>query len=755
LPGPNAAFVTVFGLPVDTIDLIYDKVVILGPPIFTPLLPPATQQVLPQYLLKKEHDTLIFRFEGRRTDSRVGLRVTNTFVDLEPQLVLDMEVIDPDSVVIPTWTIQNIGEGNRGVQFDVTKNGYYIVKVWADPDLSTFSAPFQIHLAGNVGWPQPLLFPIPNTPPDGIPDTIRATRQDILINAPAPRPQLLRGRLGQVLYNPSVEVSQTSLFKFVNIFQVSEHAIAVLIPYDSSGFVQGLPPVRALDPNPMLDITTPTAPSGGPGSIIAGGYVIDFTQVPIPAAINVPVQLGPAAVLAKADGIAAEWPVLILVGNEWLPMPTFILDMGSGQEIVDGEGNDFRILSPEGNYRVAVSNTFFANTFIPISGKFTGDHEFDLLGTTLRSARYVRITADDTVSIDAVRALNYFCDEIRTNIGPIAKVSHITLAARRSKAPATLFDPLIELIGPDGALNATNESGFGDDLSKNSSDAALINMELNQEGFYRYLGRGHDKVPNEESFGVFYTRYESAGTWDQNEISVSELGETAITAQRKVKITRRRQRDSYLFQAAPNQIINISVSSSEIDVMLELFDPEGFMIAACDNLPGRGTNALISVRLPASSFIGQAPLPALNTYRIVVSAIDLLENKKSGQAGGAYLRKAADGEYEMKVFTSDELVSVTDRRQEDFKFHDNYPNPFSQHTTLGYELPVSTHVILEIYDLSGRMLKELVNEIQPAGKYTVNWHGNDWSGRMVPDGVYICRWRAGEFTRSKTMMLYR
>ncbi len=46
--------------------------------------------------------------------------------------------------------------------------------------------------------------------------------------------------------------------------------------------------------------------------------------------------------------------------------------MGSGQEIVDGEGNDFQIISPDGNYRVAVSNTFFKNTFIPIGENFPG-----------------------------------------------------------------------------------------------------------------------------------------------------------------------------------------------------------------------------------------------------------------------------------------------------------------------------------------------------------------------------------------------
>lgn len=747
--GRNDGFVAVFG---PAINLIYDQVVISGPPIFTPLWPSNTQQVLPQYILK---DTQFFVFLGRSTDGRVGLRVTNTFVDPEPPLVLDMKVWDPQGTEIPTWTIHNIGEGNRGVQFDVTQNGFYRVMVWADPNLSNPPAPFQIHLAGNVGWPQPLLFPIPNTPPQGDPDGIRATRQDILINAPAPRPQLVRGQLGQVQYNTSVEVSQTSLFKFVNIFRVSEHAVAVLTPFGRMGFEQGRAPVRMLDPNPMIDITTPTAPFNNTISFPGGGYVVDFTQVPVPAAINVPVQLRHAAVLGKSDGIAASLPVQIPYKNAWISTPTFILDMGSGQEIVDGEGFDFQVISPDGDYRVAVSNTVFANTFIPIGDIYSGDQEFDLSVTSLRTARYVRIIAEPSVSIDAVKALNYFCDEIRTDIGPISKVSHITLTTRRSKAPATLFDPLIELIAPDGALMATNESGFGDDLSQNSSDAALINMELNQEGFYRYLGRGHDKVPNQESFGAFYTRYESAGSYDQNEIAVSEQGEIDLTAQRKVKITKRRQRDSYLFQAAPNQIINISVSSSEIDVMLELFDPEGFLIAACDNHPGRLSNAMISIQLPDSSFVGQAPLPALNTYRVVVSAIDRLEEKKSVQAGGAYIRTPAIGEYEVKLYTSDELVDVPERKQPSFKLKDNYPNPFSQQTALDYEVPITVHVSLEIYDLNGRLINQLVNQTQAAGKYSVKWKGNDGSGSMVADGSYICRMKAGSYTSSITMILYR
>jgi len=63
--------------------------------------------------------------------------------------------------------------------------------------------------------------------------------------------------------------------------------------------------------------------------------------------------------------------------------------------------------------------------------------------------------------------------------------------------------------------------------------------------------------------------------------------------------------------------------------------------------------------------------------------------------------------------------------------------------------------VMEIYDPVGRLVILLVNQTQGAGKHTVLWHGNDRSGHLLPDGVYICRLKAGDFSQSKTMMLYR
>ncbi len=407
-------------------------------------------------------------------------------------------------------------------------------------------------------------------------------------------------------------------------------------------------PIRAVDPNPIIDITTPTARTPQITNP-AKGTVIDFTQVPIPASLIITPQLGVAAVLGIRDQISASLPVNTNSGDIY----TIILDMGSGQEIVDGDGNDFRIYSSEGNYNVAVSNTPFQDTFIPIGSTISGDNDFNLSASGLTSARYVRITAVPSALVDAILALNVFTDEVREDIGALSKVNYTTITMRRSKAPETPIDPFLELIAPDGARMGANESGFGDDITSILSDAALIKMELNQEGFYRFLGRGYDVRPDDESAGSFYVRLESGGGYDQTEIVISEEDENKTISQKEGIINSKRQRNSYLFQANPGQFLNIVVNAkdSSLNPIVELYDPEDFLIGANDDAPGRARNSVISISLPTKSMVGQTELPNPSTYRIVVSAIDNIGSQSPTIDIFSYFRIAASGEYELKVFT--------------------------------------------------------------------------------------------------------
>ena len=80
----------------------------------------------------------------------------------------------------------------------------------------------------------------------------------------------------------------------------------------------------------------------------------------------------------------------------------------------------------------------------------------------------------------------------------------------------------------------------------------------------------------------------------------------------------------------------------------------------------------------------------------------------------------------------------------------NYPNPFNPSTKINYNLPSGSFVILKIYDNLGRELKTLVNDYQNAGLHSVNFDGNDLSS-----GIYYYKLQAGDFNKTKKLILLK
>jgi hypothetical protein len=87
-----------------------------------------------------------------------------------------------------------------------------------------------------------------------------------------------------------------------------------------------------------------------------------------------------------------------------------------------------------------------------------------------------------------------------------------------------------------------------------------------------------------------------------------------------------------------------------------------------------------------------------------------------------------------------------------FALHPNHPNPFNPTTTIRYDLPEDSHVSLIIYDVLGRKVAEVINEVQGAGFKSVTWDAS-----AVASGVYLARFTAidenGSVKLSKTMKL--
>lgn len=85
-----------------------------------------------------------------------------------------------------------------------------------------------------------------------------------------------------------------------------------------------------------------------------------------------------------------------------------------------------------------------------------------------------------------------------------------------------------------------------------------------------------------------------------------------------------------------------------------------------------------------------------------------------------------------------------------FELSQNYPNPFNPVTHIKYSLPKDVKVVIKIYDILGREIKTLVNEFQNAGYYLASFDGSNYAS-----GVYFYEIRAGEFVRSKKMVLVK
>jgi len=91
----------------------------------------------------------------------------------------------------------------------------------------------------------------------------------------------------------------------------------------------------------------------------------------------------------------------------------------------------------------------------------------------------------------------------------------------------------------------------------------------------------------------------------------------------------------------------------------------------------------------------------------------------------------------------------------DYLLFPNYPNPFNLTTTIRYQLPISGHLSICVYDILGRGITTLVNEVKQAGEYTVQWDGTDKEGKRVSSGTYFyqIRWENGESSSKKMIFL--
>jgi len=89
------------------------------------------------------------------------------------------------------------------------------------------------------------------------------------------------------------------------------------------------------------------------------------------------------------------------------------------------------------------------------------------------------------------------------------------------------------------------------------------------------------------------------------------------------------------------------------------------------------------------------------------------------------------------------------------KLYNAQPNPFANKTRILFSLKNTAQVKLEIFDLSGRIVKTLVNGSMKPGIYTMNWRGEDNNGKRLAQGIYFLKFQTNDYQKISKVLLVR
>ena len=75
----------------------------------------------------------------------------------------------------------------------------------------------------------------------------------------------------------------------------------------------------------------------------------------------------------------------------------------------------------------------------------------------------------------------------------------------------------------------------------------------------------------------------------------------------------------------------------------------------------------------------------------------------------------------------------------EFQLLQNFPNPFNAQTTIRYQIADYAYVKIKMYNISGQLIRTLVNEEKQPGNFVAQWNGRDDFNKLVGSGVYFCK----------------
>ena len=140
-------------------------------------------------------------------------------------------------------------------------------------------------------------------------------------------------------------------------------------------------------------------------------------------------------------------------------------------------------------------------------------------------------------------------------------------------------------------------------------------------------------------------------------------------------------------------------------------------------------------------------------------SVDICNDGHYATACGKHIHGNAMGRGGDIVMINTDLIAVYENnlvnKRKESCFISTNPNPFRTGTMVGYYLPATTNVRLEIFDPSGTKIATLLNEKQTAGYKCIEWSGLDFQKKRSPAGVYFIKLTTDDGSRTNRLVLVR
>jgi len=289
-----------------------------------------------------------------------------------------------------------------------------------------------------------------------------------------------------------------------------------------------------------------------------------------------------------------------------------------------------------------------------------------------------------------------------------------------------------------------------------STDCPFV-INLSTLSFTDTLHRMSNAVPGEG--GERAERYMAAGMYDSAYTEYQQMSLTATNdttavntlplrgMYRSGKLTSNKSEQLFLLTQMTDSLLGVVTDTNVFKTLSRL---KVYMEADNDNLP----EAQMLASLNTANTLAPIDRYHAQTEEMTIALRGTSQNKAMKNDAGTVTTQNKEG---MNALMKRHGNRFTVRKEHkpveaitEYSMTQNYPNPFNSSTVIEYALPKEGLVTITLYDIAGRLVKQLVNEQKSPGRYKTVIESD-----KLASGVYIYAMRVNEISINKKMVILK